>query len=168
MLRKAGIGCLGFFIVLVVLAALAPSRGANERTPSTSAASGSTATAATTAAQPAATAAPAATPEPTATPAPTATPEPLVLSGSGQSVAGPFPLKAGLARITMAYTGARNFVVKLMDEAGKPAGGSFGLDSLLANQTGAWEGEKAVRIEKAGNYLLDITASGAWQITVKQ
>lgn len=94
-------------------------------------------------------------------PAPTPKPEPLVLTGSGQSVAGPFPLKTGLARIAMTSSGTRNFIVKLMDDQGKTV-------ELLANQIGAWEGEKAVRVEKAGSHLIDVAASGAWTITITQ
>lgn len=161
MLKKIGIGVVVLFVVFAVIGALG--RGGKNG-------SGGGAEAPQ-AAAPATATAPAVQAEKTATPAPepTATPAPVVLSGSGQSVAGPVPLKSGLIRVKMHYGGARNFAVKLLEDGtGKPAGGTAGLDSLLANQIGAWDGEKAVRIDKAGAYVLDVTASGPWEITITQ
>lgn len=114
---------------------------------------------------------PAATPP--AARAANATAEPLVFSGEGNKVAGPFPLRSGMVRAAFVYSGshmgARNFIVKLMDMQGKLAGGSpEGVDSVLANATGDGSSEKAIRLEKAGSYVMDITAGGPWTITITQ
>ena len=93
--------------------------------------------------------------------------EPIILTGTSKQATKLFVLNEGLRRFTLKYTGSSNFIVKLLDENGNPAGGSFGLDSLLVNEIGNFEGSKAVRIDKTGSYLLDITGTGKWIITIE-
>lgn len=101
-------------------------------------------------------------------PAITPTPaEPLKLTGVGKKATNLFTLEKGLRRFTMNYRGTSNFIVKLLDENGNAAGGSFGFDSLIANEIGNFEGSKAVKMEKTGNYLLDITGEGSWTIVIE-
>jgi hypothetical protein len=40
------------------------------------------------------------------------------------------------------------------------------MDSLLANEIGAFDGSKAVRIPKDDIYLLQVDAAGPWTIQV--
>ena len=115
-------------------------------------------------AAPAATTVPPA-PEPTATPAP----EPVVLSGSGKAVRD-VTLARGLARLTMKHAGQGHFAVTMLTADGQRASvAGAASETLLANTAGAaWEGEKAVRVERAGPFVLDISADGAWEIAIVQ
>lgn len=90
-------------------------------------------------------------------------PAPINLSGSGQMATDPFNLESGLSIFRMTHQGSRNFSVKLLDQNGRPAG----LDSLLANEIGPFEGSQAVQA-KAGQYVLDIQADGPWTVTIEQ
>ena len=107
-------------------------------------------------------------PGPTSTPAVRATPPParpapysVAFSGGAQKATELFPLQVGLARFEMNFKGDGNFAVWLMDSNGKNI-------ELLANKIGAFEGSKAVGIERAGNYLLDVSANGGWAVVVTQ
>lgn len=145
MVKKVVIGVVGFFVLMGVIGSLGG--GSKDKAPVQ--ASGSVS-------QPAANSASAAG----TAPAPAAAArQPVELNGSGKRVAD-VTLPSGLARFSLRHTGTRNFSVWLMDSDGKR------LD-LLANQIGAWDGEKAVRIDKAGPYVLDVTADGDWQVVVR-
>lgn len=95
--------------------------------------------------------------------APTATlvPTEVTLSGTGNQATELFTLRPGLARFDMTHNGESNFIVYLLDEHGDRVG-------LIANSVGAGDYSKAVKIETAGKYLLNVTADGAWTITATQ
>lgn len=84
---------------------------------------------------------------------------PIDLTGTGDTAVQPLQLSSGLRRFTMTHDGSSNFAVWLIDSAGNKK-------DLLANEIGAWEGEKAVGITKTGVHYLDVTADGAWTIRV--
>lgn len=88
-----------------------------------------------------------------------APPLPANLSGNGQSVSAFFFAEQGLARFKMTHAGNANWAPILMNADGDRI-------ELLANEIGKFEGEKAVRIPLGDIYLIDITANGAWTITV--
>ncbi len=56
-----------------------------------------------------------------------------------------------------------NFSVTLLNKDGARGAG---MDSLLANEIGAFDGSKAVRIPKDDIYLLQVDADGPWTIQV--
>ncbi len=93
--------------------------------------------------------------------------ETLALTGTGAEATKLFVLQSGLRRFTLKYDGASNFIVKLLDEQGNPAGGAYGLDSLLVNEIGSYSGSKAVQIKETGNYLLSVEAEGKWTIVIE-
>ena len=94
-------------------------------------------------------------------------PEPIRLSGNGQMATELFNLEEGLSVFRMTHQGDGNFSATLLDEDGQRAGGTRGLDSLLANVIDSFEGSHAVGVE-AGRYVLDVQASGPWTITIEQ
>lgn len=88
-------------------------------------------------------------------------PAPIDLSGNGQTATEPFRLESGLAIARMTYQGESNFIVGLLGGNGARAGNS------LANVIGSFQGSQAVQA-RAGEYLLDVQASGPWMITIEQ
>ena len=100
---------------------------------------------------------------PVSTITPIATPTPQVIakelkqqnfSGIGKKITDEFYLQKGIAKIGMVHTGGRsNFIIRLLDTEGN------NVDSL-ANEIGEWEGQTAIRIERSGYYLMDVTADG--------
>lgn len=109
---------------------------------------------------------PVSTPRPTPTAIPTITTvetptplQPVILSGRGQKATDLFYLPQGLARFEMTHSGDSNFAIWLMNDLGIREG-------LLVNEIGSFQGSKAVRIEKPGMYLMDITADGTWKVTI--
>jgi len=94
-------------------------------------------------------------------------PEPIRLSGIGQTATDLFDLESGLAVFRMTHQGDGNFSATLLDEDGQRAGGTGGLESLLVNEIGPFEGSHAVAVE-AGRHVLDVQAGGPWTITIEQ
>ena len=79
-------------------------------------------------------------------------------TGSGQRATELFPLPQGLAVFEIEHRGSSgDFVVQLFDDSGTLVG-------ELARANGAFQGSKAVSIPKAGNYVLDVAATGAWSV----
>jgi L-ascorbate metabolism protein UlaG (beta-lactamase superfamily) len=89
-----------------------------------------------------------------------APPVPKTLKGTGQQAAGMFYLDTGLVVFEMTHDGDGHFGVVLLDAEGDPI-------DLLANEIGEFDGSKAVGINKAGIYLLDISADGNWEISIE-
>lgn len=108
--------------------------------------------------------APAATTGPTRTLAPTVAPTgtsaPLALTGKGQQATAKFDLPAGLVVFDWKHDGKNNFIVYLIDDQGQNVG-------LVANGIGAVEGSKALRVNKAGRYLFDVSADGNWSVRTR-
>jgi PKD repeat protein len=96
------------------------------------------------------------TPPPAPTPTPTES-----FSGSGQQVTALFRLTAGLAIFRMTHTGNSNFIIVLEDDTGDWV-------ELLVNEIGSFNGATSVHIEDTGWFMLDISADGAWTVTIEQ
>jgi hypothetical protein len=88
-------------------------------------------------------------------------PEPIILSGNGQEATSKFILEKGLTIFNMKHDGTSNFAVWLMDSSGRRV-------DLLVNEIGEFDGSKAIGIENAGQYILDIDANGNWEVEIKQ
>ncbi len=83
-------------------------------------------------------------------------------TGTGQQAVPNVTLKAGLAVFHLTGPPSGYFGVKLLDSDGK-------LVDLLANTTTAnFTGAHALRAATAGNYVLQVDATGGWTITVDQ
>jgi hypothetical protein len=63
----------------------------------------------------------------------------------------------------MTHQGDGHFSSTLLDSNGNRAG----TDSLLANVVGSFEGSRASQV-KAGQHIIDVSASGPWTITIEQ
>jgi len=67
----------------------------------------------------------------------------------------------------MTHDGSGHFAVQLLDEGGQ-------LVDLLANETGGFEGSKAVGIKEGGRraqpgtHILNISADGNWTVSIEQ
>lgn len=84
---------------------------------------------------------------------------PVVLSGVGQQATNKFHLESGLKIFKMTHSGGGNFAIWLLDSNGNKLG-------LLVNEIGSFNGSKAEQIPFAGDYLLDVMASGSWTVTI--
>ncbi len=91
-------------------------------------------------------------------------PAAINLSGFGQAATEPFNLEGGLAVFRLTHQGGGHFSGTLLDQNGQRAGG---MDSLLVNVVGSFDGSKAVQT-KAGQHLIDVAADGPWIIMVEQ
>lgn len=101
----------------------------------------------------------------TATPEPTATPsqdgQRYSFSGSSDSVTDRFTVQGGFTSFDMAHSGESNFQVELIDTD------SGDTQEFLANEIGQWEGLLPYEVPE-GEYVLDVTADGSWEIIVRQ
>jgi len=96
------------------------------------------------------------------TPGPDPDPSPTEsFSGSGHQVTPLFRLSAGRAIFRMTHTGSSNFIIWLEDD-------SADLVALLVNEIGSFNGSTSEHIEDSGWYMLDISADGAWTVTIEQ
>ncbi|MHB1225631.1 MAG: hypothetical protein ACYC2G_16510 [Gemmatimonadaceae bacterium] len=82
-------------------------------------------------------------------------------TGTGQQATGLFPLSEGLAVFELTHQGDSRFVVQLLDADGNTVG-------ELARASGRFDGSRALRIGHAGQYLLDVTASGPWTVKLRE
>lgn len=87
--------------------------------------------------------------------------EPIELSGVGQTASEPIRLTSGLATVKMKHSGESNFSIFLLDADG-------GKVELLVNEVGLFDGSKAFRVPSDGDYVLDLSADGAWEVTIQQ
>lgn len=83
---------------------------------------------------------------------------PADLSGNGDDVQSFMVTGSGLAKFTMDYSGEHNFAIILKDGDGDNV-------ALLVNEIGAYSGKKSQKLT-AGEYTLDVTASGPWTISI--
>jgi hypothetical protein len=90
----------------------------------------------------------------------TAESKPKTFTGTGQQVSPFIKLDKGLTTFKLKHTGKSNFAVLLMDKSGNR-------EELLVNEIGDFDGSKAVGVSRSGIYLLDISADGAWTISVE-
>ncbi len=89
----------------------------------------------------------------------TPTPAPLAFAGKGDDVVKFRVHRRGLVEIFAHHSGDSNFVVKLLDSDGNHL-------KLLVNEIGRYDGRKATNLP-AGRYLIEVSASGPWQISIK-
>jgi len=61
----------------------------------------------------------------------------------------------------MTHTGSSNFYIWLEDDTAD-------LVDLLVNKIGSFDGSTSVHIEDTGWFMLDISADGAWTVTIEQ
>ncbi|MBW3588851.1 MAG: hypothetical protein KY429_05490 [Actinobacteria bacterium] len=85
---------------------------------------------------------------------------PQTFSGRNQGATQNFHIEGGLTIFRMKHSGSANFAPKLITAEGEDT-------ELLANEIGDFEGAKAVGVP-AGEYVLDVTASGTWEIVMEQ
>jgi len=86
---------------------------------------------------------------------------PQVYTGHGQEFSPFFTLGSGLTTFHMEHTGTSNFAIWLLDAQGDWV-------DLLVNEIGSFDGSKAIGIDAPGIHLLDIQASGDWEVSVEQ
>lgn len=103
---------------------------------------------------------------PTTTQAPTTTtteppPAPQQFEGSGNQAVGPFPLEGAIAVFTFSHQGSANFIIEILDANGETV-------DFAANEIGSIEQASSASGLRAGEYLMEITASGAWTVTIEQ
>ncbi len=94
--------------------------------------------------------------QPRATDAPTT----KSFSGDTQLATELFSLEKGLKTFKMIHKGSANWAPLLLDKDGNYV-------ELLANDIGPFDGSKAVKINRDGLYLLNITANGDWTIVIE-
>ncbi len=92
---------------------------------------------------------------------PVVEPSPITLSGSGQEASDIFELIEGVSIFELENTGTGHFGIWLMDDMGNKV-------ELLVNEIGPFDGSKIVRIDRASEYILDVSAEGSWKVTIKQ
>jgi len=92
---------------------------------------------------------------------PVVEPEPITLSGNGQEASDIFNLQEGLSVFELKNTGSGHFGIWLMDNMGNK-------EELLVNTIGPFDGSKAARIDKSGEYILDVSAEGGWTVNIEQ
>lgn len=85
-------------------------------------------------------------------------PTPQTLSGTGDA-SEPIGIEGGLTVVESNHEGAESFRVEVAADDGARA--------IFADNTGPYEGAKAGLLE-AGNYTVDVSADGAWHLTVRQ
>lgn len=85
-------------------------------------------------------------------------PDPQNFAGSGEEVREGVDIEGGLTVVEATHSGESNFQVYLV-------GGEY--DILFVNEIGSYDGETAELVEE-GEYIMDISADGSWEITVRQ
>ena len=94
--------------------------------------------------------------------------KPKTLSGYGDDVSSSFDLNEGIAIFDMTYSGGSNFIIWLYNaDTGERK-------ELLVNEIGSYSGSGLIGVTTGGSgvspgkYVLEVTASGSWQVTVEQ
>jgi len=86
---------------------------------------------------------------------------PATFTGLGPTSTAKFSLSEGLYRVSVTHDGSSNFIVHLLDSKGKSVEG-------MVNEIGPVNQQNmALRIDKTGEYLLDIKADGNWSVTLQ-
>jgi hypothetical protein len=99
-------------------------------------------------------AAPDSKPEPKPKPKPEPAPRPISLSGNASQATDFFEMEEGLAVFNFSHRGQMNFIATLLDEQGREVAFALG------NEIGTFQSSSAVRIPRAGRYVLDVDADG--------
>lgn len=85
-------------------------------------------------------------------------PEPQNFAGTGEEVREGITIEGGLTVLEATHSGESNFQVTF-------AGGQY--DTYFVNAIGDYDGSTAELVEE-GEYIMDVTADGSWEITVRQ
>jgi len=85
----------------------------------------------------------------------------ISFSGYGEDTSPRFTLSEGLAIFAINNSGSGNFIVWLTDIHG------IKVDRLV-NDAGNFDGAKALGISIAGDYILDITSDGPWNVNITE
>ena len=85
---------------------------------------------------------------------------PQTFTGTGQQVSEFVTIPRGLTTFRITHSGSSNFIIWLLNDDGETI-------ELLVNETGSFNGSKAVGIEQTGIYLLDIAADGNWSVAIE-
>lgn len=88
-------------------------------------------------------------------------PPPITLSGTGQEATSKFNLEKGISIFEMKHDGTSNFAIVLYGANGEYI-------DLLVNTIGQFDGSKLSSIDTKGEYLLDVSADGNWEVEIKQ
>ena len=106
------------------------------------------------------------------TPVPTRTPEPafeaVTLSGTGDVLTKAFTLPPGVILVEATHSGSSSFIIWMKSTTRNTV-------DLLVNTAGAYHGTNVVGVKREvfagitpGTYALDITAEGAWAVTISK
>lgn len=85
---------------------------------------------------------------------------PIALKGAGDTATDMFSLNQGYAIVKASHTGSSNFILHLLDQAGKKIS--------LVNEIGNYDGSTFALIKNEGKHLLNVKADGPWSIEVSQ
>jgi len=96
-------------------------------------------------------------------PRPSDAPQTSSFQGNSQTASDFFQLSEGLKRFAMTHQGSGHFGVTLLNKNGS----RIGMESLLANDAGPFNGSKAVRVPREDVYLLQVSADGPWSVQVE-
>ena len=77
--------------------------------------------------------------------------------GARQQATDPFGLESGLWHAELSHSGGGHFSAWLLNSDGDRV-------SLLANETGQFRGSKLIALERAGQFVLDVSATDAWSV----
>jgi hypothetical protein len=86
---------------------------------------------------------------------------PIKKSGKGDQASTKFELQAGLSTWQITHDGRSNVQISLLKGDGKEV-------DMPLNEIGRYNGTKVVRVNKAGEYLLNVKADGKWTVTIEQ
>jgi hypothetical protein len=105
-------------------------------------------------------------------PAPTSAQEtPATFHGTanGRDTSHAVDLRAGLVVVRAKHGGSRNFIVNLvLPTPGRDIRQGVDEGISLINAIGRYDGGAAGRVPKAGRYVVDMQASGSYEITIEQ
>lgn len=90
-----------------------------------------------------------------------AEPPAIFFEGSGKRVTAEFTTTSKPVKLRMTHSGSHNFAIWVMDAV------TGQKEELAVNEIGAYEGTHYFVIAP-GTYVLDVTADGAWNVTVTQ
>ena len=103
---------------------------------------------------------------PSADETPLAPAEPLSFSGNGKQTSPEFALDPGRVVLRVTHDGSGPFIVALIDRDGNQVLDSSG-GAPIINELGPFNGSIAVRIQRQGEYLLDVIADGNWTVNIE-
>lgn len=83
------------------------------------------------------------------------------ISGTGNTASDAIELEPGFAVFESNHNGGANFIVELQDENGNSL-------ELLINDIGSYNGKTFAQIPASGNYYLNVTADGGWNVNISQ